>query len=513
MSAPAFSLGKRPIGGDAPVFVIAELSANHAGKLDVALRTIEAAAKAGADAIKLQTYTPDTLTLKSDAEPFVIRTKNVWAGRTLHDLYAEAMTPWEWHAQLRDAALSLGLEWLSSPFDATAVQFLADLGAPAFKIASFEIVDVPLVEAAASHGRPMIISTGMASLGDVEAALAACRDLGNDQIALLRCVSAYPAQPSAMHLRSIATLRELAPVVGLSDHTRDSTAAIAAVALGAKIVEKHFILDRSLGGPDAFFSLEPDELKAMVDAVRATEAAVRGPRFGPGEDEIASTRFRRSLFVARDVAEGEILTCDSVRSVRPSLGLPARHLPEVLGRRATRAIAAATPLEWAHVGAPAPAAVVGLRAATSDDAEALLAWRNDPLTRRMSRSEDEVAVETHRTWLRSLLSDPRRHLFVASCDGADVGQVRLDAPTRGAAEVSLTVAPAHRGRGLAAAMLRAIEQQARDLGLARLVASIRPENEASLRAFKAAGWYGFVDVQEAGLPMVRCERSLRPVAP
>jgi pseudaminic acid synthase len=252
-----FEIEGRAVGDGAPTLIVAELSANHGGSLERAIKTIEAAAEAGVDAIKIQTYTPDTLTLDVKSPEFVVKTKNDWAGRTLHDLYAEAMTPWEWHAALKEAAVRAGLIFFSTPFDPTAVALLEELRVPCYKIASFELVDLPLIEHTARMGKPMILSTGMASFDEIEAAVRACRSAGNDRIALLRCVSSYPAKPDAMHLPSIEKLKSFGVVVGLSDHTRDSTVAIASVALGARIVEKHFTLDRSAGGPDSFFSLEP----------------------------------------------------------------------------------------------------------------------------------------------------------------------------------------------------------------------------------------------------------------
>lgn len=506
----AFRIGDREVGGAAPVLIVAELSANHGGKLETALATIEMAARCGADAIKIQTYTPDTLTLRSNSQHFVVQTKNEWAGRTLHDLYAEAMTPWEWHEQLRDCAHAHGLLFFSTPFDATAVEFLDDLNVAAHKVASFELVDLPLVERVARTGKPVIMSTGMATLGEIEAAVATCRSAGNESIALLRCVSAYPARPESMNLASLPTLSSFGVVTGLSDHTREPTAAIAAVALGAKILEKHFILRRDVGGPDAFFSLEPDELRQTVAAVRATEAAVGRPRFGPAPEEIPSLNFRRSLFVARDVSAGQAIDIDDVRSVRPSGGLPARHLPEVLGRLARRPLAAGTPLTWDGLGDRAPERGVTLRPATLDDATALLEWRNDPETRRMSLSSDIVSPSEHAAWLSTSLTSTERLLFVALIDGSSVGQVRLDAKGAGTYEVSITIAPHCRGRGLAARALVAAEQEARGHGITRLEATIRPENEASVRAFKRASYYGFARARRGGQDVLRCERRLRP---
>ena len=509
MSAP-FSIGKRRIGGDAPCFIVAELSANHGGKLETALRTVEAAAKAGADAIKLQTYTPDTLTLKSDAAPFVVKTKNEWAGRTLHDLYAEAMTPWEWHKPLMEAAASHGLLCFSTPFDATATEYLEQLDVPAYKIASFELVDLPLIEHVARAGKPMIMSTGMATLEEIQAAVAVCRSAGNNQIVLLRCVSNYPAKPESMHLKSIEVLKTLGTVVGLSDHTRDATVALCSVALGAKMVEKHFIVDRAVGGPDAFFSLEPAEFRAMVDSIRAAESALQGPRFGPSAEEQGSLAFRRSLFVARDVTAGAVLTCDDVRSVRPSNGISPRHLPEVLGRPAARALKAGDPFAWDMVAPNAGGPTVELRPATQDDSADLLRWRNDPATREASVQQGEVSLADHVAWLEKALVSKDRLLFVGWRENQRLGQVRLDSRGQGAWEVSITVAPEQRGRGLAAAMLRAGEAAAKKVGATLLTARIRQANTASLKAFKRAGYYSFIERACATGPVLQCERRIAP---
>lgn len=503
-------IGAREVGGDAPVFIVAELSANHGQRLDIALRTIEAAADAGADAIKLQTYTPDTLTLKSSAEHFVVKSKNEWAGRTLHDLYAEAMTPWEWHAELMEAARARGLECFSTPFDPTSVAFLEKLGAPCHKVASFELNDLPLVETIARTGKPMILSTGMASLADIEAALATCRDAGNSDLALLRCVSCYPARPETMDLRSFEILRGLGVVLGLSDHTRDTTVAIASVALGAKIIEKHFIVDRSLGGPDAFFSLDPGELKELVRAVRSTEAALGSPRFGPSPDEQANTAFRRSLFVSQRVARGETFTARNVRSVRPSHGLEPRHLGAILGKTATRDIDAATPLAWDMVGPPMALPAVSLRRATQDDAARLLAWRNDPLTRAMSVNAEEVTADRHRAFLAAVLASDQQLLFIAESEGRPVGTLRLDRELDGTLEVALTVAPEERRKGYSPALLRAADAEAARLGATRVVAVLRPDNVASRKAFEAAGYRDFVDTERKGVALVSCERRIAP---
>jgi pseudaminic acid synthase len=514
VTAKAISIGGRLVGPGQRTFIIAELSANHGQDLEKAIRTIEAAAEAGADAIKIQTYTPDTMTLRSNAPHFVVRTKNVWAGRTLYDLYAEAMTPWEWHARLQVVAKRCGLIFFSTPFDPTAVEYLEDLSVPCHKIASFELTDLPLVEHVAARGRPMILSTGMASLGEIEAAVEVCRSVGNDRLALLRCVSAYPADAAAMNLSSLTTLASFGTVIGLSDHTRDATAAIAAVALGATIVEKHFILQRSDGGPDAFFSIEPQEFRAMVSAIRDVERAVGTPRFGAAEEERPSTVFRRSLIVARPVAAGQVLTCDDVRSIRPSVGLAPRHLPEVLGRTAARALAHGEPLTWDAVAGLPRRPAVRLRPATEADAELLLAWRNDARAVENSGTGKEVPPEEHRKWLSERIGASPGMLLVAHDEYEEaVGSLRLDPMSVPAtSSVSIILAPTARGRRLASAILGAVEEPARAQGHNRLVARIQASNEPALRTFKAAGYYQFIRRQEAAGDKLWCERRLRSFA-
>jgi pseudaminic acid synthase len=325
--------------------IIAELSANHGGDYETAAATIRAAAEAGADAVKLQTYTPDTITLDCDSEHFCVGPGTPWEGRTLHDLYREAHTPWEWHEGLIRTAAGQGLICFSSPFDATAVDFLEGLHVPAYKIASFEITDIPLIEYAASKGKPMLISTGIATLDEIEGAVDACRRMGNERITLLQCTSAYPARAEEANLLRIPDLRaRFGTAVGLSDHTLGHTVAAAAVALGACVIEKHLILSRSIGGPDAAFSMEPDEFRAMTAAIRQTEAALGEASYELSRQALAGRRFARSLFVVEDIAKGEPLTGRNIRSIRPSDGLPPKYLPLVLGRRALRDLKRGTPL-------------------------------------------------------------------------------------------------------------------------------------------------------------------------
>jgi pseudaminic acid synthase len=341
------AIRNKRIGHPNLAYVIAELSANHHQEYSRALRTIEAAKQAGADAVKLQTYTADTITLKCDRESFRVGGGTPWDGRSLHDLYSEAYTPWEWQPRLKDAANALGLDLFSSPFDATAVDFLEKMDVPAYKVASFELVDIPLIKKIARTGKPLIMSTGMATTEEIEEAIQAARGEGATQIALLKCTSAYPAAAEEMNLRTIPELsRRFDVPTGLSDHTLGIAVPVAAVALGACIIEKHLTLSRSEPGPDSAFSLEPQEFKAMVDAVRVAEKALGEVHFGCSPHELNNLAFRRSLFVVEDVKRGDLFTDENVRSIRPGHGLHTRHLPEILGQHAARDIERGTPLRW-----------------------------------------------------------------------------------------------------------------------------------------------------------------------
>jgi len=340
-------IGERRIGPGQPVYVIAELSANHNQDFNQAVRVIEAAKQIGADAVKLQTYTPDTITIQSDRDYFRIGGGTLWDGRTLYDLYGEAHTPWEWQPKLKQVADDLHLDLFSSAFDSTAVDFLEKMEVPAHKVASCELVDIPLIQKMARTGKPLIMSTGMATAEEIEEALQAARQAGATEFALLKCTSSYPASAEEMNLRTIPELyRRFGVPAGLSDHTMGISVPVAAVALGACIIEKHITLSRSKPGPDSAFSLEPHEFKAMVDAVRVAEKALGEVHFGCSTKEASSRVFRRSLFVVRDVKRGDMFTAGNVRSIRPAHGLHTRHLQEVLGQRAACDIERGTPLSW-----------------------------------------------------------------------------------------------------------------------------------------------------------------------
>lgn len=347
MSSGVIRINGRRVGPGHPVFVVAELSCNHGQDFATAVELLRAAKEAGADAVKLQTYTPDTLTIDSDAEHFRIRGGTLWDGESLYDLYAKAYTPWDWQPRLKAEAEKLGLELFSTAFDPSAVEFLEDMGVAVHKVASFELVDLPLIEKMAQTGKPLIMSTGMATLDEIEEAVAAARRAGAKEVALLKCTSAYPAPPEEMNLRAIPHLAEaFGTPVGVSDHTLGWAAPVAAVALGACIVEKHFTLSRELPGPDSAFSLEPAEFKAMVEAVRTAEKAMGGVCFGTGDKEARSRGFRRSLFVVEEVRAGETFSEANVRSIRPGHGLAPKHLKEVVGRQAATDIKRGTPLGW-----------------------------------------------------------------------------------------------------------------------------------------------------------------------
>lgn len=342
-------IGNFTIDDKSPVFIIAELSANHNGSLDNALATIKAAKRAGADCIKLQTYTADTITLDSDKEDFVIK-GTIWDGKKLHTLYQEAYTPWEWHEQIYRVAKEEGLLCFSSPFDKTAVDLLESLNSPAYKIASFEITDIPLIEYVASKGKPVIISTGIARQEDIELALDACHRMGNYDVALLKCTSSYPAPIEEANMCMVRDLAERYNVIsGLSDHTMGSTVPVVATVFGAKIIEKHFIIDRAIGGPDASFSMNEEEFTAMVKAVREAEKASGIIDYNLTEKQVKGRDFSRSLYIAEDIKVGEIFTEKNLRSVRPGFGLHPKYYNQLLGKKAAIDLEKGTPMQLEFV--------------------------------------------------------------------------------------------------------------------------------------------------------------------
>ena len=340
------TINNRIIGKNKPVYIIAEMSANHNQSIDKAVKIIEAAHRSGADAVKIQTYTPDTMTIDCDNEYFRIK-GTIWEGKNLYRLYQEALTPWEWQPKLKKVCDKLGLDFFSTPFDSTSVDFLDKMDVPAYKIASFELVDIPLLKKIACTGKPIIMSTGMASLAEIDEAIETIRNSGNKKIALLKCTSAYPAPPEEMNLNTISYLSKKYGVpVGLSDHSLSNAVAVASVALGGCIIEKHLTLSRNERGPDSAFSIEPAEFKTMVNDIRIAEKALGTISFRVTEKEKEIRVFRRSLFVVKDIKKGELFSNENLRSIRPGYGMHTRYLEKILGKIASKNIKKGTPLSW-----------------------------------------------------------------------------------------------------------------------------------------------------------------------
>lgn len=340
-------IGSKIINENSPCFIVAELSANHNQDIDIAKETIKAAKESGADAIKLQTYTPDTITIDCDNEYFQIKQGTVWDGNTLYKLYKKAYTPWQWHKELKEYAENLGLIFFSTPFDKVSTDFLEELNIPLYKVASFEITDINLIEYIASKGKPIIISTGIATLQDIELAVNTCKKAGNDKIILLKCISSYPAKLEDSNLLTIPDLKERFKVIsGLSDHSMELEVPITAVALGGKVIEKHLILDRKMGGPDSGFSMEPQEFKQMVDSIRKVEKALGKVDYDLTENKKKSRELSRSLFVVEDMEKGDIITDKNVRSIRPGYGIHPKYYRELIGKKVNKSIKRGTPLTF-----------------------------------------------------------------------------------------------------------------------------------------------------------------------
>ena len=344
----SIQIGKNYIGQGHPTYIVAEMSANHNMDFGRAKAIIKAAAQAGADAIKIQTYTPDTITIESDKPAF--RTKGIWEGRTLYELYGKAYTPWEWQEELQTYAHACGIDFFSSPFDLTAVDFLENLHVPAYKVASFEINDIPFIRKIAKTGKPIIMSTGIAYLEDIDLAVRTCLEEGNDQVILLKCISSYPAPYENMNLNVIPNMKDTFDCIcGLSDHSMGTEIAVAAVALGAKVIEKHFTLCRADGGEDSQFSMEPQEFKSMVQQIRNVEKALGTVTYALNDAQIDSRIYSRSLFVVKDIKQGEVFTPENVRSIRPGIGMHTKHWDEILGKHARCDIEKGTPMDWKYV--------------------------------------------------------------------------------------------------------------------------------------------------------------------
>jgi N-acetylneuraminate synthase len=477
-------IGKHVIGGDNPCFIIAEISANHNQDFGHAIRLIKLAKESGADAVKFQTYTPDTITLNCNNEHFKIK-EGPWKGQTLYELYKQAYTPWEWFPKLKAYADSIGITFFSTAFDTTAVDLLKSIDVPAYKIASFEIVDIRLLRRAAATKKPIILSTGLASHEDVRLAVETIRGQGNDQIVLLKCNSNYPAIADELNIRQIETLRkEFETLVGFSDHSLEVSADIMAVALGVCVIEKHVTANRSVGGPDSVFSLEPKELKALVEAVRSAERSLGNGAFVLSAGERASLQFRRSLFVIKTMPTGARILNGNLRSIRPGIGLKPRHLDALVGKKVNRRMDAGEPIRWKDIDQ----AAVRLRGAKISDAHTLYSWILDPDSRRFALDTRSFSFAEHCDWLRKRLADPQCRLWIAEYDSEPIGMVRFDGNNKNAA-VSVNIDPAWRGQGLGKRLLHLAIRKAEKQRFAKiLLAYVHAENGASLKIFKDCGF-------------------------
>ncbi len=484
-------IGNRYIGQGCPVYMIAEMSANHAGSIERAKEIIHAAKESGADCVKIQTYTPDTLTIDCSNRYFQVQ-NGTWEGENLYSLYGKAYTPWEWQGALKEEADRVGIDFLSTPFDTTSVDFLEELGLEFYKIASFEMVDLPLVEYVASKGKPVIMSTGMATLEEIEEAVETVYKTGNRRLVLLRCSSVYPADPALMNLRTIQDMRDRFHIpVGLSDHSMGSLSAVASVALGAAVIEKHFCISREIENPDASFSMTPEEYKAMVRDVRAAEAALGRVFYGVGSQEESSVVFRRSIFAVQDIGAGEVFTRENIRIIRPGYGLMPREYGGILGKACLREIKRGEPVLADNVKG-----YMELVPAGEEHRRLVFGWANDPETRSQSFAEGEISWETHCAWYEDSLKREDRKIYICMHNEAPVGIYRLDLSGE-AAQISYSIAPEYRRRGYGQEMLRAGEALAGEIfpQAKRLCARVKPGNEASRALF---GRLGYEERTEAG---------------
>lgn len=441
------------------LFIVAEISANHGNDINIIKKAIKKAKEIGCDAVKIQTYTPDTITLNSDKPYFQIDNGTIWDGATLYELYETAYTPWEWHKPLFEYAKEIGICLFSTPFDFTAVDLLEECDNPIYKIASFEINDLPLVEYVASKGKPLILSTGIATEKEIKEAIKACRKVGNEKIYLLKCTSEYPAKIEDANLLTMVDMKGHFNVeIGLSDHTIGNTVAIAATALGAKIIEKHFILDKSLGGPDASFSMEPDEFKVMIDTLRQIEKTRGVVNYELTDGKVKSRKFSRSLFVAEDVTAGDEITTQNVKSIRPSDGMEPKYLPEILGKKFIQDVEKGMPLtkelfDWTKQEIRGT-----LVEATIEDADLLFEWANDDEVRKNSFNKEKIVYEDHQSWLKKALDSKMRYIYIYYYGDEPVGQIRIDLIEDGKkAEIGYSIDKAYRGKGHGTQMLILIE--------------------------------------------------------
>ena len=470
----------REIGAQQPTYIIAEMSGNHAGSLERAKQIIQEAKNAGADCVKIQTYTPDTITMNCTNQYFQIKT-GTWENENLYALYGKAYTPWEWQKELLEEANRVGIDFFSTPFDKTAVDFLENLGVASYKIASFELVDIPLLKYTASKGKPIILSTGMATLEEIKEAVDAIYSTGNRQLALLRCASAYPAISEEMNLATMMNLQHLFQVpVGLSDHSMGSLAAVAAVAMGGTIIEKHFCLSRDIENPDSSFSMEPQEFADMVRDIRQVERAKGKISYGPTAQEKNNLNFRKSIFVVKDIEENGILTEENMRVIRPGYGLHPREYEYLLGKRIKHSIQAGTPLTLHEIDE-----YFQVQSADSSHERLLFDWANETEVRRNSFTTEEIIWENHQEWYQKLLTDKSRKLYIFYRSVQPIGMIRYDI-TDTCARISYSVAKEFRHKGYGKAMVEQAEEVLRKErpDIQTIIAVVKLENAASMRIFE-----------------------------
>ena len=481
----------RWIGEGEPAYIIAEMSANHAGSIERAKEIIRAAKESGADCVKIQTYTPDTITMDCDNKYFHID-QGTWEGENLYQLYGKAYTPWEWQAELKAEADKVGIDFFSTPFDKTAVDFLESIGVEFYKIASFELVDLPLIRYTAEKGKPMILSTGMATLAEIEEAVETIRSTGNEQFAFLRCASAYPAISDEMNLRAMQDMAKRFDIpVGLSDHSMGGLAAAASVAMGGSIIEKHFCLSRDIENPDSSFSMEPAEFAEMVSMIRQVERARGKVSYGPTKQEASNICFRKSIFVAKDIKAGETFTEENIRVIRPGYGLHSREYEFALGKKCTMDVQAGTPFTADMIPD-----YMTFRPVAEADRKLLFDWANDEETRKASFSGDPITWETHEKWFAESLKNPDRKMFICCHGEKEVGLLRLDIETGedSKAVISYQIAPGVRHRGYGKQMLlgaekcEVIKDALKDKNVMEWIAYVKQDNLASAAIFEGLGY-------------------------
>lgn len=475
----------RLIGEGLPAYIIAEVSANHAGSIERAKEIIRVAKECGADCVKIQTYTADTITMDCDNEYFQIE-RGTWSGENLYSLYQKAYTPWEWQAELKAEADKVGIDFFSTPFDKTSVDFLEEIGVEFYKIASFELVDLPLIRYVAEKGKPMILSTGMSSLAEIEEAAETIRATGNEAFAFLRCASAYPAISGEMNLSTMLDIGERIGVpVGLSDHSLGSIAAVTAVAMGGCIVEKHLCISRDIPNPDASFSMEPAEFARMVQDIRQAELAKGIVKYGISTQEMSNANFRKSVFVSRDIKKGERFSEDNVRVIRPGYGLHPREYEHVLGKVCCEDIQRGMPLE-----ARAVEDFLTLVPATAEHMKLVYEWANDAENRRQSFQTEPISWETHVDWYQKTLNSMDRKLFICYHGTTPIGQFRVDFKKADEVVISYGIGAKYRKRGYGVEMARTGEQFIRRNypEVSVIYAEIKPENYPSRKMLLDNGY-------------------------